>query len=497
VWSALAKNSVVKEILKRYSQVWAINHSLAVMGWDRETHMPEAGAHSRAMASGQLAMMYQKAVLELKGLASKAERQRDLDDLEKGVVRVMRRDLHYYTRVPPELVDGLERATGEATVVWRTARKRNQFKVFEPHLAKIIGINRKIADKLGYKGHPYNALLNLYEEDFTVKDADKVFSRLVPGTRKTLAKVTAAGVYPSKHPLESMAYETPAMERVNQGVLKMLQMPTDSFRMDVSTHPFTTGIAPDDVRITTRYEGTDFRATLFSTIHESGHALYDLGVAQNLAYTPLWGGASLGLHESQSRFWENVVGRSREFTKLANPLMKKNLKFLARYDSEDVYYYFNMIRRSLIRVDADELTYNLHIALRYEIEKKMIAGEVEASELPELWNDTFEEYLGIRPPTDTQGVLQDVHWGSGSMGYFPTYSLGNVILGMIWHAMGDGKKVREAVAEGDLVQLRTWLKTKIHRWGAVYSPKVLQGKVFGESYNPEWLLKYQEAKYLG
>ncbi|MBI3840594.1 MAG: carboxypeptidase M32, partial [Thaumarchaeota archaeon] len=470
----MAKNPVVKDILKRYTQVWALNHSLAVMGWDLETHMPVGGARSRGLASGQLAMLVQKANLDLKGLAEKADKQKDLDDVEKGMVRSIKRGLHYYTRVPPELVDEIQRVISEATVVWRTARKKSEFKLFKPHLAKIIGLNRKVAEKLGYKGHPYNALLDLYEEDFRVKEADAVFSRLVPGTKKIVAKVRGQGVFPAKHPLESVKYEMKAMEGVNEGVLKMLEMPMDKFRMDVSTHPFTIGIAPDDVRITTRYEGSDFRASMFGTIHECGHALYGLGIGDDLAYTPAEGGASLGFHESQSRFWENVVGRSREFSKLALPMLKKNLKFLGRYDAESLYYYFNMVRTSFIRVDADELTYNLHIALRYEIEKKMLAGDVEAGELPELWNDTFENYFGARPPTDAQGVLQDVHWSGGSMGYFPTYTLGNVIAGMIWHKMGDGEVTRSAVAKGDLMKLRGWLKSNIHKWGSVYPPKALQ-----------------------
>jgi carboxypeptidase Taq len=490
------KNPVVKEIVKKYSRVWALNHSLSVLGWDRETHMPEAGARPRGIASGQLAMMVQKASLQLLPLVNRAENQKGLDDVEKGVVRVLRRDLDYYTKVPPELIDEIERVTAEATVVWRTARRKNKYKLFQPHLAKVIALNRKVTEKLGYRGHPYNALLDLYEEGFTVEDADKVFSRLVPGTRKTLARVASAGVYPSTHPLESKKYDTPSMQRVNEGILDLLKMPRDSFRMDVSTHPFTTGIAPGDVRITTRYEGKDFRATMFSTIHESGHAIYDLGVGDDLRYTPAAGGASLGVHESQSRFWENVVGRSMEFAKLTSPLLKKNLKFLSKYDPEGLYYYYNLVRRSYIRVDADELTYNLHIALRYEIEKKMIAGEADASELPELWDDTFEEYLGVRPPNDALGVLQDIHWSGGSMGYFPTYSLGNVILGMIWHKLGDGKKVRDAVSAGDLMALRTWLKSNIHRWGSVYPPRALQMKVFGEAYDPERLLAYQEEKYL-
>ena len=477
--------------------MWAINHSLAVLGWDTETHMPEAGARPRGIASGQLAVMVQRATIELDGLVGKAEKAKDLDDTERGVVRVLRRSLDYFLKVPPKLVDEIQRVTTEATVVWRTARKKSDFKLFRPHLDKIIQLERKVADKLGYEKHPYNALLNLFEEGFTVRDADAVYSRLIPESKKILAKVASAGVYPNKHPLESKKYETAAMERVNEGVLEMLKMPKEKFRMDVSTHPFTTGIAHDDVRITTRYEGVNFKATLFATIHESGHAIYHLGIDKKLAYAPTGDGASYGIHESQSRFWENVVGRSREFVGLVDPLLRKNLPFLSGYDDEQLYYYFNTVRKSFIRVEADELTYNFHTALRYEVEKKAIAGEAKVAELPELWNDTFEEYLGMRPKNDAEGVLQDVHWSGGSFGYFATYTLGNVVLGMIWHKMRDGELVRGAVGRGDLMELRGWLGREIHRYGATYAPKDLQMRVFGEAYNPERLLKYLNTKFVG
>ncbi len=477
--------------------MWAINHSLAVLGWDTETHMPEAGARPRGIASGQLAVMVQRATIELDGLVGKAEKAKDLDDTERGVVRVLRRSLDYFLKVPPKLVDEIQRVTTEATVVWRTARKKSDFKLFRPHLDKIIQLERKVADKLGYEKHPYNALLNLFEEGFTVRDADAVYSRLIPESKKILAKVASAGVYPQKHPLESKKYETAAMERVNEGVVEMLKMPKEKFRMDVSTHPFTTGIARDDVRITTRYEGVNFKATLFATIHESGHAIYHLGIDKKLAYAPTGDGASYGIHESQSRFWENVVGRSREFVGLVDPLLRKNLPFLSGYDDEQLYYYFNTVRKSFIRVEADELTYNFHTALRYEVEKKAIAGEAKVAELPELWNDTFEEYLGMRPKNDAEGVLQDVHWSGGSFGYFATYTLGNVVLGMIWHKMRDGELVRGAVGRGDLMELRGWLGREIHRYGATYAPKDLQMRVFGEAYNPERLLKYLNTKFVG
>jgi carboxypeptidase Taq len=493
----VASNSIVKDILSKYRQVWAINHAMAVLGWDTETHMPPAGARARGIASGQLAVTIQKATIELEGLVRKAEKAKDLDDMEQGVVRVLRRDIDYFLRIPPELVDEIQRVTTEATVVWRTARKKSDFRLFRPSLDKIIHLERKVADRLGYEKHPYNALLDIYEEGFTVREADRVYAKLIPESEKILAKVVAAGVYPSKHPLESKNYATAAMERVNNRVIDLLEMPKKRFRMDVSTHPFTTGIAHDDVRITTRYEGVDFKATLFSTIHESGHAIYDLGVDPKLAYAPTGGGASYGIHESQSRFWENVVGRSRDFVRLARPLLRDNLPFVSGYDEDQLYYYFNTVRKSFIRVDADELTYNFHTALRYEVEKKAIAGEVTTGELPELWNDTFEEYLGRRPKRDAEGILQDVHWSNGSFGYFATYTLGNVVLGMIWHKMGAGKLVREAVSGRDLAKLKSWLGRNIHRYGATYAPKELQERIFGEAYNPDRLLQYLNTKFIG
>jgi carboxypeptidase Taq len=494
--SHLGSNPIVREILKAYKPVWALNHSMAVLNWDMETRMPKDGAGARGIASGQVAVMIQKATIELDRLVRNAEKAKaELDEVEKGVIRVLRRDLDFYLKLPPKLVDEIQRVTIGATVGWRAARKNSDFRSFKPFLGRIIQLQRDVADRLGYEGHPYNALLNLYEEGFTIEDADTVFSRLIPASKKILAKVSSAGVYPNAHPLESQEYDKSAMEKVNEGILKILKMPKDSFRVDISTHPFTTAIAPRDVRITTRYEGTNFKSALFSTIHESGHALYGLGIASTLAYTPLGAGASYGIHESQSRFWENVVGRGREFGKLIGPVLRKNLPFLGGFDDEQLYYYFNTVRKSYIRVDADELTYNFHIALRYEVEKRMIGGKVEVAELPELWNDTFEKYFGMRPRNDAEGILQDIHWSQGSMGYFPTYSLGNVVLGMIWHQMKDGGLVRDAVDRGNLTDLKTWLGTRIHKHGATYSPKDLQKKVFGETYNPERLVGYLERKF--
>jgi carboxypeptidase Taq len=492
----LARNPVVRDILKHYTKVWALGHSMAVLSWDTETHMPEKGAKARGIASGQLAMMSQRATIELDALVRRAEKAKDLDDVEKGIVRVLRRSLDYYLKVPPELVDELQRVTTEATVAWRMARKKSDFRLFKPHLEKIVGLERKVAEKLGYEKHPYNALLDLYEEGFTVKDADAVYSKLIPQSKKYLEKVNAAGVYPSKHPLESVKYDADAMLKVNEEVLGVLKMPMDRFRMDVSTHPFTTQFARDDVRITNRYEGENFKASLYGAVHESGHAIYGLGIGEALEYTPVGDGASYGIHESQSRFWENVVGRSRDFVKLINPILGKYLPFVRKYDTEQLYLYFNTVKRSFIRVEADELTYNFHTAIRYDVEKKVIAGDVKVAEIPSLWDDTFEDYLGIRPNNDAEGALQDVHWSGGSFGYFATYTLGNVVAGMIWHKMKDGTLVQAALQRGDVGELKDWLGRNIHRHGATYAPKELQERVFGEAYNPQRLLAYFERKYL-
>lgn len=489
-------NATVNEIVEKYSAAWALSHSMAVMGWDLETHMPEAGVKARGMATGQLAMMVQKATLALQPLVTKAQKQKNLSDRERGIVRVLGRSLDYYVKIPPRIVNELEKATAQSNLAWRKARKASDFKIFGPHLERVINLKLEVAEKLGYKGHPYNALLDLYEEGFTVADADRIYKRLIPESKKIIQKVSEAGQYPSKHPLESTKYDIRAMEKVNDGIIQILKMPRERFRMDLSTHPFTIGISADDVRITTRYEGTDFKSTMFSTIHESGHAIYNLGFAEDLRFTPAAEGASFGIHESQSRFWENAVGRSREFVEFIEPLLRKNLKFLAKYDSESLYYYFNTVRKSFIRVEADELTYNLHTALRYEIEKKILAEQVKVSELPEVWNDTFDEYFGIEPPDDARGVLQDVHWSWGSFGYFATYTLGNVVLGMIWHKLGDGEAITDAIQGGDPAELKVWLGKNIHQCGSVYAPKELQQKVFGEAYNPQRLLDYYRSKFL-
>ena len=491
----MSRNPVINKILESYKPVWGLDHVSALLEWDMETYMPLGASKPRGFAQAQTALIKQQHMTGMAGLVAEAEKLRDLNDYEKGLLRVIRRDLDYYLKVPPELLEDLQRTTTEATVVWREARRKSDFPMFSGYLEKIVALKKQEAEKLGYQGHPYNALMNRFEEELTTNDVDRIFSALVPNLKKILSKVIAAGFFPSTHRLESVAYDEAGMRRVNAEVIKLLGMPEKTFRMDVSTHPFTTSMSVEDVRVTTRYEGKDFKESLYSTIHECGHAIYELQVDPSLDYTPLARATSLGVHESQSRFWENFIGRSRQFTKLVYPILKTNLSFVSTHSEENVYKYFNAVKPSLIRVDADELTYNFHIVLRYEIEKKLIGGEIEVSEAPSLWNDLMDKYVGVRPKSDAQGILQDVHWSGGGFGYFPTYSLGNIIAGMFFHIIRKDMDTEDAVVKGELARIKAWLKEKLHSYGATYSPKDLQKRLFGEEYNPDWLVKYLEQKY--
>jgi carboxypeptidase Taq len=490
-------NPIIRELIEKFKPFWALRRSEALLEWDLEVNMPKKGSTSRGIIMGQIALLNQIHITSLYPILEQAQKiHGDLNDEEKGVVRVLQYLRKFYTRIPPSLLEEERRATVQATVVWREARKRSDFKTFQPHLEKIIELKLQEAEKLGYEKHPYNALLDQYEEQVTVDDMDAMFSRLIPALKRILEKIRSEKKFVETHPLESEPYDKEKLVRVNKRLTEILGLPGDRFRMDISTHPFMTNISRDDVRITTRYEGKDFAKSTCGTIHESGHGIYELQINEYLEYTPIGIAASTGFHESQSRFWENIIGRSKAFVSLVAPMLKEELEFLAKYNDEELYKYFNRVRPSLIRVESDEVTYNFHTALRYELEKKLLSGQIKASELPSIWNDTMDEYLGIVPENDAQGVLQDVHWSGGSIGYFPTYSLGNVIAGMIWYNMKDDIDLGKTVRSGDFSRIKAWLYERIHKYGATYTPKVLARASLGESFNPDRLITYLNKKYV-
>jgi len=480
-------NEKIEEILREYRKIESLSHAQRVLHWDLEVMMPEGGIDHRSESLATLEIMQRDLYLRL---SEKVNSVNDsLDDIEKGIIRNLKRTIKYYS-LPEDLIKRIEKVTTKSPVIWREARKKSDFSIFEPSLREIISLSKEVAEKLGYDKHPYNALMDLYEEGFTVDDADLVFSKILSETSRIMKRIEGSN-FSGNHPLEKKRYSKKAMEKVNREMIKILGMPEKRFRMDVSAHPFTIGISIDDVRITTRYEGKNFKSTLFSTIHESGHAIYELQKDPSLAWTPVSRAPSLGFHESQSRFFENIVGRSRDFVHLIYPILRDNLP-LESYNEEDIYYYFNNVHPSPIRVDADEITYNLHIALRYEIEKGLLDGRIDAKDLPSLWNSFMEKYLGIEPKNDAEGVLQDIHWSQGSIGYFPTYTLGNIISSIIRYSF---KNLNELIREGNLVEIRDYLRQKVHRYGSIYSPKELLRLSFNEGYNPDYLIKYFEEKF--
>ncbi|AHC51869.1 peptidase M32 [Sulfolobus acidocaldarius SUSAZ] len=482
----------LKELLAEYKKLWSIQYAESLMGWDIETYMPEDDAMIRGEVISTFSEIKREIYQKLGKIIERYEGKEGLNDEERGILRVLGRDYKYYSKIPLEIIQQIERVRSEATVVWRQAKAKSDYSMFKPYLEKIKDLQIKIAEYWGYEDHPYNALLDLNEEGFSIRDGDRIFSRLLPELSDIMKKVSEKGYFPKSHELEEVSYDIGRMKVVNEEVIKILEMPGRKFRLDISAHPFTVRISADDVRITTRYEGKDFRSTLFSVVHECGHAIYELGIDRELEGTPIGGGVSMGIHEAQSRFWENIIGRSRDFVSLIYPKLKQNLDFISKYEEDDIYRYFNIVRPSFIRVDADEVTYNFHIAVRYEIEKMLIGGEIKVDEIPSLWNELMEKYLGIKPKNDAEGVLQDIHWTSG-FGYFPAYTLGNVVSGIVYSKTAN---LYNLLREGKIGEMKAIMTDKIYKYGATYSPKDLLRKSFGEEYNPEGLIQYLRHKYL-
>jgi carboxypeptidase Taq len=496
-----SENPVMSQILDAYKPIWSINHATSLMGWDFETYMPRKGTEERGVADSQLQLLHKERLLskDFVGLVESGKKQMGLNDVEKGIIRVLDRDITKETKIPKELTEAESLESIRGNMAWRKARKKSDFMMYEPHLKNMIEIKKQIAEKIGYEKHPYNALLDTFEEELTVEDLDKVFSVLTPKIQKVLKKLVDSGSpFCEESDLGKSKYDVQEVDKLNHEILALLQYDMERFRMDVSTHPFTGAMGLNDVRITTRYEGIDFKRSIFSTIHEAGHALYHLQCDQSLSVTPVEGGSSLALHESQSRFWENIVGRSRPFVQLIAPLIRKQVSFANPATDDELYLYFNSVKPDYIRVDADEVTYNLHIAIRYEIEKKIFGDELNVAELPEFWRDRMEQLLGVRPAEDSKGVLQDTHWSSGLFGYFPTYTLGNLVSAIIAANMRkELSDYEEDISKGNFTNIREWLRLKVHQHGSVYAPKVLLKQAFNEDYNPDYFVTYLETKYLG
>ncbi len=473
---------------------------MSLLDWDQETYMPPGAINMRARQTATVSGILhdwttsKKMGRYLERLTRPSVWEK-LNEVERVNVREIKRVYDKQTKLPRELVMEIARTTSMSQNTWAIARKNNDFKKFLPYLIKMVELKQKVAEAIGYEDTPYDPLLDDFEPYAKTKEVARVLENL----RKKLVPIARKIIDSSDKPDEKIflqKYPIGAQKRFALRVLRNMGYDFKRGRMDISAHPFTSGNG-DDVRITTRYDPNDLRPALFAAIHEGGHALYEQGYDPKHYGTPMAQAISLGYHESQSRLWENLVGRSRPFWEYYYPRLQKVFpKQLEKYDMEEFYRGVNLVRPSLIRVEADEVTYNLHILLRFEMEKDMIEGKLDPKEAPEVWNQKMDEYLGITPDTDSNGVLQDIHWSMGLMGYFPTYTLGNLYSAQIFHqAKKEIKDLDELIASGKLRPLRNWLRENIHRHGKRYTAEELTKRLTGEPLNEDYFINYLREKY--
>lgn len=488
------KNKSIQLLLTKYHEISLLDKIKAALEWDLNVNMPSKGVEGRSQQSTLLTELMTDLWLkpELKNTLLELQGTQLTED-EQAVVRNMYRLGKYYFRVPKKIILEKSEITTKAFVAWHEAKQKNDFKIFRPYLEKIVSLEREIASFLEYKDNPYDALLDLYEPDLNVKFLDSIFTPLRNELSQFIIKIKESKKYQDKSSFNGR-YSPKMQQKLGAYILDLMQYSNAEGRLDTSPHPFTTTLDRFDVRITTKYLENDYRSSYASIIHEAGHALYELGVNPHYSYTPLEGGVSLGIHESQSRFWENQVGRNPLFLKFLFPIFK-TLFHEDEMTYESLVHGLNEVKPGFIRIEADEVTYNLHIILRYEIERDIINNSIKVDDIPEYWRDKMQSLFGITPSTDAEGALQDIHWSGGSFGYFPTYSLGNLYAAQFTHTLKKELSFDDLLASGELGPIVEWLRKNIHTYGSLYYPHELVQRVTGEDLNSKYFVQYIKDKY--
>ncbi|MDQ2799140.1 MAG: carboxypeptidase M32, partial [Armatimonadota bacterium] len=413
-------------------------------------------------------------------------------------LRQARRDFDLATKVPTSLVAEMARVTTLAHEQWAQARAESDWGRFAPWLTQILDLTRQTADHLGHGGERYDALLDQYEPGMTTAEVRAMFEAIKPDLVALVQSVAAKGPQAVDDSVLHRDFDEETQRRFGEKVVTALGYDFRRGRQDRAVHPFCTSFGRDDVRITTRFDKNFLPMALFGSIHETGHALYEQGVAERYAGNILADGASLGFHESQSRLWENLVGRSRPFWQRFYPDLQAAFpNALGDVDAETFYRAINKVAPSLIRVEADEVTYNLHILLRFEMEQALLSGEISVEGAPAAWNAKMQQYFGLTPPDDAHGILQDVHWSGGSLGYFPTYSVGNLLSVQLYDKANRdlGGEIETQIAAGEFAPLLGWLRENVYQYGRKYLPKELVQRVVGGPLDPAPYLRYLKAKF--
>jgi len=482
-------------------EVFDLHATAAVLEWDQQVNMPRGGAANRAAALSTISRLaHETFVSDAMGAAleAAADEARDLDpdSDDARLVRKARRDYDKARRVPPDYVAEFSRATSLAHEAWERARPANDFASFRPHLETVFRLRRTYADFFAPYAHRYDPLLDDFEPGLTTPQVRAVFDELRP-RQVALVRAIVEGGRPVDNSLMRRGYDVDLQWAFGLDVARAFGYDFERGRQDKSAHPFTTRFGLGDVRITTRLYPHLLSSSILSTMHETGHALYDQGSAPELDRTPLLGGSSLVIHESQSRLWENMVGRSLPFWKAFFPRLRELFpQQLADVDVETFHRAMNKVEPSFIRIEADEATYNLHIMLRFDLELAITEDALSIADLPAAWNDKMQEYLGLTPPNDTNGVMQDVHWSGGILGYFPTYALGNLVAAQLWERINaDLPDLSRQIERAQFADLLGWLRTHIHRHGSKFDADELLQRVVGGGLSAGPYLRYLETKY--
>jgi carboxypeptidase Taq len=487
-----------QHLTRRVTEVNDLGKAMGLLAWDQRTMMPAKGAAVRAEQLGTLSrlahdLFTSDEIGRLLDELGDYEQSLDPESDEASLIRIVRRDYEKERRVPADLRTELTRAASSGYGAWVEARARSDYESFLPHLQRNLELRRRYAE-LFEADELYDALLDDYEPGMKTAEVREVFDVLKPELIGLVRMVADQQDRVDSSFLRG-SFSTDRQRRMSLTVLEALGFEHDSWRLDETQHPFASGMATTDIRLTTRFKEHDVSDALFSTMHEFGHGIYERNVDPALERTLLCRGASMALHESQSRLWENLVGRSREFWSFFYPTFQSIFPEFEGVEEDAFWRATNKVTPSLIRVESDEVTYSLHIILRFELEQELLSGDLDLGDLPAAWNARMKEYLGVEVTNDAQGVLQDTHWSAGSFGYFPTYALGNVVSLQIWEqvlaAMPD---IQDQIGRGEFGPLREWLREQLYRHGRKLQPKELIQRITGTGMDPAPYLRYLNTK---
>lgn len=479
------------------SKIADVSNSIALLNWDQEVMMPPKGAEKRAQQIATLSGILHELSTEnaFGKLLEILKKDAQLTEKQRRNVNESFTEFNRNKKYTTEFVQEMSKTISQAFNAWHKAKNENNFSFFAPFLEKLVTLKRQECELLGYENHPYDALIDLYEPKTTVEELDILFKDVRNKLVDFVKEIAKSPQHEDK--LMKQYYPKEKQLTYTESILTNMGYDFDAGRQDVSTHPFSTSFSSQDSRVTTRVNENDLSEILWSSIHEGGHALYEQGLNIDDYGLPSGAYLSLGIHESQSRLWENNVGRSLAFWNNQFPKLQETFpENLTNYSVKDFYNAMNIVKPSFIRTNADELTYHFHILIRYEIEKELIAGKIEVKDLPSIWNAKYKEYLNIDVPSDTKGVLQDIHWSHGSFGYFPTYSLGSFYAAQFFHkASQEIPDLENQIEKGNFSELLTWLRTNIHQHGRIYSANELCEKITGEKLNFSYFMNYVKKKY--